>query len=223
MTSTDVNPAGVEAFAEKMMGQLNGAALMMMTSIGHRTGLFDVMADMPPATSQEIAHEAGLEERYVREWLGAMVTGGVVRHDPGASSYQLPAEHAAVLTRSSRPNNFGVTAQWISLLGSVEDEVVECFARGGGVPYSSYKRFHAVMAEESDQTVVAVLVDSILPAVPGVVSALESGIDVLDVGCGAGLALASMAEAFPKSRFTGFDLSSEAVAARPSATPRNRG
>jgi ubiquinone/menaquinone biosynthesis C-methylase UbiE len=105
------------------------------------------------------------------------------------------------------------TAQWIPVLASVEDEIVSCFERGGGVPYSSYERFHAVMAEESDQSVVAVLLDQILPGVPGVVEALERGIDVLDIGCGSGRALNLMAKTYPRSRFTGYDLSSEGISA----------
>jgi 2-polyprenyl-3-methyl-5-hydroxy-6-metoxy-1,4-benzoquinol methylase len=89
---------------------------------------------------------------------------------------------------------------------------VECFERGGGVPYSAYPRFHEVMAEESDQTVVAALEAHILPLVPGLAGSLASGIEVLDVGCGRGRALARLATAFPRSRFTGYDLSAEAVA-----------
>ena len=206
------------AFGEKMAGILNGGAIAMMTSIGHRTGLFDTMATLPPATSAEIAECAGLQERYVREWLGAMVTGGIVEVNEASTHYALPPEHAACLTRGARPGNMAATAQWIPLLGAVESQVVECFERGGGVPYDAYERFHAVMAEESDQTVVAVLEDVLLPAVPGLVARLEAGIDVLDVGCGSGHALSTMARAFPRSRFTGYDLSPEAVlSARASA------
>ena len=87
---------------------------------------------------------------------------------------------------------------------------MNCFERGGGVPYAFYRRFHAVMSEESDQTVVSRLSDAILPAVPGLVQAL--GIDVLDVGCGSGRALHALAYAFPESRFTGYDASAEAIA-----------
>lgn len=205
--------AAVEAFAEKILDAINGGALSLMLSIGHRMGLFDVMAGLPPATSAAIAREAGLDERYVREWLGAMVTGGVVVYDPAARSYHLPPAHAASLTREARPGNMAVTCQWIPLLGSVEDAIVECFERGGGVPYSAYERFHAVMAEESDQTVVAALLDDILPQVPGLTSELERGIDVLDVGCGSGRALNLLAARFPKSRFVGYDFSEEGVAA----------
>ena len=203
----------IEAFSQRVLDALNGGALAMMLSIGHRTGLFDVMAKLSPSTSGEIAEQAGLAERYVREWLGAMVTGRVVDFDPQTRTYHLPPEHAASLTREARPGNMAVTCQWIPLLGSVEEEIVECFQRGGGVPYSAYQRFHAVMAEESDQTVVAVLVDSILPSVPGLIETLEAGIDVLDVGCGSGRALNLLAEVYPKSRFAGYDASAEGVRA----------
>jgi ubiquinone/menaquinone biosynthesis C-methylase UbiE len=211
--TTEIDPKRAEAFGEKMVGILNGAATALMVSIGHRTGLFDVMRGLGPKSSQGIADAAGLDERYVREWLGAMVTSGIVDYDETEGAYALPPEHAVALTREARPNNMAATAQWIPVLGGVEDEIVRCFEHGGGVPYSSYERFHAVMAEESDQSVVAVLVDQILPGVPGVVEALERGIDVLDVGCGSGRALNLMARTFPGSRFTGYDLSSEGIAA----------
>ncbi len=212
-TAIGFDHGAAEDFAGRMLATLNAGALATMTSIGHRTGLFDAMAGMEPATSAEIAERAGLQERYVREWLGAMVTGAIVEIDSEAGTYRLPAEHAASLTRKARPNNIAATCQWIPLLGSVEDEVVKCFERGGGVPYTSFDRFHDVMAEESDQTVVAALLDHILPGIPGVVEALEAGIDVLDVGCGSGRALHLMAETYPRSRFTGYDFSEEAVAA----------
>lgn len=213
LTTPSPDPARTEAFAQRVLDAINGGALALMLSIGHRTGLFDVLAELPPATSGAIAEQAGLSERYVREWLGAMVTGRVVEYDARTQTYFLPPEHAASLTRAARPANLAVTCQWLPLLGSVEDEVVECFERGGGVPYASYDRFHAVMAEESDQTVVAVLVERILPIVPGLGADLARGIDVLDVGCGSGRALCRMAEAYPESRFVGYDVSEEAVAA----------
>ena len=140
-----------------------------------------------------------------------MTTARVVEHDPAAGTFFLPAEHAAALTRAARPNNLAATFQWIPLLGSVEDEIVKCFAHGGGVPYSSYGRFHAVMAEQSDQTVLAGLLEHILPLVPGLPARLARGSDVLDVGCGSGRALARMAEAFPNSRFIGVDSSERAI------------
>jgi 2-polyprenyl-3-methyl-5-hydroxy-6-metoxy-1,4-benzoquinol methylase len=205
-----------------MLGVVNGGALTLMTSVAHRTGLFDTMACLPPSTSEQIAEAAGLDERYVREWLGAMVTGGVVEYDPEDGAYALPEEHAAFLTRAATPDNVAVVAQVVPLLATVEDLIVGCFRSGGGVPYSAYPRFQEVMAEISAQTVVSKLVDTILPLVPGGVRDLEGGIAVLDVGCGRGGAVNAMAAAFPVSRFVGYDVSEEGIAAaREEAARRN--
>jgi SAM-dependent methyltransferase len=203
----------VQAFTERLLGCFNDAALSLMMSIGHRTRLFDVMAEMDPATSQEIADRTQLSERYVREWLGPMTTGGIIEHNPATNRYWLPAERAACLTRAATPNNLASVAQWFAVLGAVEDQVVDAFSHGRGVPYSAYGRFHEVMAEESGQTVVAGLDDYILPLVPGLDQRLERGIDVVDVGCGRGKALMHLAERFPRSRFTGIDVSEPAMAA----------
>src|SRR5262245_2026894 len=198
-------------FEARFVDVLNSGALCLMTSVGHRTGLFDAMANLPPSSDVQIAKAAALNERYVREWLGAMVAAGVVDLDPEVGLYTLPAEHASMLTRKSPAQNLGVFAQYIPLLGSVEDDIVACFRNGGGVPYGRYTRFHEVMAEDSGQSVLPALRDHILLLVPGLVERLESGIDVLDVGCGRGKALILMAGMFPKSRFMGFDLSPEAI------------
>ena len=211
-TAKTLNQTEAQAFADRMLDTLNKAAAALMISVGHRMELFDTLADLTPATSERIANAAGLNERYVREWLGAMVTARIIEYDPAKGTYFLPREHAAFLTRAASPNNLASTAQFIPVLASVENEIVESFRNGGGVPYSSYPRFHEVMAEESNQTVVAGLIDAILPLVPGLVKDMREGIDVMDVGCGRGRALILMAGTFPKSRFTGTDFSEEAIA-----------
>lgn len=211
MQVQEIEQKKVEAFGEKMLGVLNGGALALMISIGHRTRLFDRMASMPPATSKEIADEAHLNERYVREWLGAMVVGGIVDYDPEDQQYFLPREHAALLTRKAYPQNAAATLQFIGILGSVESRIVDCFVNGGGLSYGEYPCFHCVMAEDSDQNVVSALFETILPLVPGIEDRLATGIDVADFGCGKGHALLAMAARFPNSRFTGFDFSPEVV------------
>ncbi len=138
-----------EAFAERMLDILNSGALSVMISIGHRTELFDTMAELPPSTSQQIADAAGLNERYVREWLGAMVTGRLVDYNSIDKTYTLPTEYAAFLTRAAASDNIAPFAQFIPVLASVEHRIIDCFYKGGGVPYSEFKRFHAVMAEDS--------------------------------------------------------------------------
>lgn len=213
MATQTFDTAKAEAFTERMLDILNSAALSLMISIGHRTELFDTMAKLPPSTSQQLADAARLNERYVREWLGAMVTGRLVAYDPLAQTYALPGEHAAFLTRAVASDNIAVFAQYIPVLAAVEEQIIDCFYKGGGVPYSEFKRFHAVMAEDSGQSTVSALFEHILPLIPGLTAALQQGIDVLDVGCGCGRALNKLAAAFPNSRFTGYDFSSEAIGA----------
>lgn len=214
-TLHQIDAQKAEAFGGKLVDMLNGGALAVMASIGHRSGLFDTMSHLAPSSSQDIANAAGLNERYVREWLGAMATGGIVEvyGENGESKYSLPAEHAACLTREAGADNIGVFSQYIGLMGSVEDNVLDCFEKGGGVPYSEFKRFHEVMAEDSGQSVLSSLFESILPLVPDLTKALEKGINVLDVGCGMGRALNLLAQTFPNSRFTGYDLSEQAISA----------
>jgi 2-polyprenyl-3-methyl-5-hydroxy-6-metoxy-1,4-benzoquinol methylase len=140
-----------------------------------------------------------------------MVTGGVIEIDPSTGEYRLPAEHAAYLTRTAVADNMAVFSQYISVLGSVEDEIVECFYKGGGVPYEKFPRFHAVMAEDSGQSVLSSLESHVLPLIAGLTGKLATGIRVLDVGCGSGRIMIRLAELYPNSRFTGFDLSREAI------------
>ncbi|MCC7147236.1 MAG: class I SAM-dependent methyltransferase [Phycisphaeraceae bacterium] len=200
-----------QAMTQRLLGMINDASLTMMISIGHRTGLFDVLAEMPAATTRQIAAAAELSERYVREWLGAMVTGRVIVYDPMTQTYALPKEHAAVLTRAAKGDNLAGTMQWMAVLGSVESEVVEKFRRGGGVCYEHFHRFHDVMAGESDLTVVGGLRDHILPLEPGLMKKLELGIEVLEIGCGQGHAMLLLARMFPRSRFRGYDLCAEPI------------
>ncbi len=205
--------AKADAMSERLLQILNAGGLTLMLSVGHRTGLLDAMAKLPPATSQQIADASGLQERYVREWLGAMVTGLIVDYDPADKTYALPPEHAALLTRGGSMGNFATTMQWLSVLGGVEDKIIDKFRHGGGVQYHECHRFHECMAEESAQTVVAGLHEHILPIVPGLIDKLDAGIDVLDVGCGSGRAICEMAAAYPRSRFLGVDLCEDAIAA----------
>ena len=200
-----------DAFSEKLLGILNAGATALMVSVGHRTGLFDVMSRLPAANCEQIARKAGLMPRYVQEWLGAMVASEIVLYQPEDRLYLLPPEHAAWLTRAAIPNTMAGVSQWIPLLGQVEDKIVEAFRKGGGVGYDEFHRFHHVMAEESGQTTVWALLEHILPLAPGLTDRLRAGIEVIDVGCGSGRAICLLAKSFPQSRFTGIDLCQEAV------------
>jgi 2-polyprenyl-3-methyl-5-hydroxy-6-metoxy-1,4-benzoquinol methylase len=213
MTTTELDSGRVEEFAGRMVGVLNSSMLGLMTSVGHRTGLFDTLAELPPSTSAQVAKAAGLDERYVREWLNAMTAGRFVEYDPADRTYVLPAEHAVSLTRAAGPGNLANMTQLTSLVGGVEDEIVECFKFGGGVPYSRFPKFQELMGEMSAQVHDAALIDGELTLVDGLIDRLRQGIDVCDVGCGQGHAINLMAREFPNSRFTGLDFSEEGIAA----------
>ena len=200
-----------EAFAERLLGLFGGGAVSLMISIGHRAGLFDAMAGAGRLTSAELADRAGLDERYVREWLGALAAGRIVETGPDGR-FELPREHAAYLTRAAAQDNLAVFAQYIGVLGAVEDDVLRCFREGGGVPYSRFTRFHEVMAEDSGLSVLPALETHVLGLIPEHRDRLERGARVLDAGCGRGKALLQLAKRFPNSRFVGVDLSDDAIA-----------
>ena len=217
MTTLNENPGAApdttEEFADRMVGAIDSASLAILLSIGHQTKLFDTMAELPPASSAQIADAAGLNERYVREWMGGVVAGRIVDYDPEAQTYALPPHRAAVLTRAAGPDNLSRVAQFIPLLAEVEQKVIGCFQTGGGLSYSEYPRFHTLMAEESGEVFNAALVDVILPMAEGLPEQLRAGAEVADIGCGSGHAINLMAQAFPASRFTGIDFSDEGLAA----------
>ena len=213
MTTTELDPGKVGEFAGRMVEVMNASMLGLMMSVGHRSGLFDTMATLEPSTSAQVAHAGGLDERYVREWLNAMTVGRFVDYDPATRTYWLPPEHAASLTRAAGPGNMANMAQFAALLGGVEDEIVECFRAGGGVPYSRFPKFQELMAEMSGQVHEAALIEGELALIEGLVDRLRAGIDVCDIGCGQGHAINLMAKEFPNSRFTGLDFSREGIAA----------
>ncbi len=213
MADSQFDKAKAEAFSKKMLGILNDASVAQMIVIGHQIGLFDTLAGLVPSTSEQIAQASSLNERYVREWLGAMVTGRIVDYDPADKTYRLPPEHAAAITRAAGPRNLAMMMQMIPMVARVQQGIIDSFRAGGGVPYSAYGDFHKLMAEMSGAVHDISLVDITLPLVSQLVDRLRTGIDVLDVGCGSGHAVNLMARAFPHSRFTGYDFSQEGIAA----------
>jgi len=212
-TNTGLDQARADAFAERMFGVLRAGSLALLCSIGDQTGLFDALGEAGSVTSAELAERAGLQERYVREWLGGQVVGGIVEYDPATGRYTLPPEHAASLTSAAGPGNLAHVMQFLPLLGEVEQQVIECFRSGGGVPYSAYPRFHRMMAEDTAAVFDAALLDGVLPMVDGLPARLETGIAVADIGCGSGHAINLMARAYPASTFVGYDFEAEAIRA----------
>ncbi|MGE0060146.1 MAG: class I SAM-dependent methyltransferase [Dehalococcoidia bacterium] len=211
-TTATFDAAAAEEFGGKLLEMFQGASAVMMFSIGHQAGIFDRMAELPPSTSSEVAAAAGLQERYVREWLNALVSLSVIDYDPSVKTYWLRPERAAGLTRAAGPNNLAGIAPYFPLMGSIEEKLIHSFRNGGGVPYADYPRFQEMQRAETEVVFDATLLSSTIKLVPGLVEKLEAGIDVADVGCGAGHALCVLGEAFPNSRFVGYDFSEEGIA-----------
>jgi SAM-dependent methyltransferase len=218
MTDPSSDAEKREAFSRKMTDILNGGAINLAMAIGYRTGLFDAMDRLDaPRTASAISEAAGLAERYVREWLGVMVAGGIVELFPDPADddrFFLPKAHADLITRRAGNANVGVYTQEIPLLTRCALEpVVRGFATGEGVFYDHYPGFQSFMAELSNAKHREVLVDRFLPSVDGgrLVSRLEAGISVCDLGCAEGVAVLLMAEAYPRSRFTGIDISETVI------------
>jgi hypothetical protein len=164
-------------FQEYMVDIINNGSLSLLLSIGHKVSLFDTMVSLPPSKSKQIAIASNLNERYMREWLAAMVVGKIVNYDPSNDLYFFPKEKAdLLLTPKTKIYNFAASLQWILILGQVEDVIVNCFKQGGGVSYSSSHRFHEVVEEESAQTVLSILFESIILLVPELEERLKNGI-----------------------------------------------
>lgn len=210
-TTSEPDLACVEAFGAQLLGAYVGAATTAMVAIGHETGLFEA-AGGAPATSAVLADRAGLSERHVREWLGAMVTAGVFTYDPADRTYRLPLEHALLLTGDTAMNQAVLAPMSVHLSTHVKG-VAERFRTGGGVPYEDYRpEFTEAMDEIGRRQYDASLIGSYLPRAEGLLDRLEQGIAVADLGCGTGHCINLMAREFPASTFVGYDIADDALA-----------
>jgi SAM-dependent methyltransferase len=206
-----IDAQAVEAFAGRLFELFTGAALSALVDVGHRTGLFEAAAD-GPATAGELAARAGVDERHVREWLGAMATAGIFEYEPTVATYWLPREHAACLT-GFRVENLAPVARLTTMLTRHVPEVADAFRNGGGVPYSAFvPEVHDVMDGLWGPTYEHLLVPAIVPLAPGLAERLVAGIRVADVACGSGKAVVALARAYPASTFVGYDLDDGALA-----------
>lgn len=199
-----------KAFAAQLLNIYSGGILTKLIDLGYRTGLFEAAA-RGPATSSELSERAGLHERYVREWLGAMTTAGIFAYDPASKTYELPADHAPLLTGGSARNAAPI-ARMINHMGKHLPSLIECFRHGGGVPYAEFRpEFTDCMDDVWRRIYDELLVDGFLGRVDGLRERLRAGIRVLDIGCGTGHAINVMARAYPASTFVGYEIAEDAI------------
>lgn len=205
MTST-IDMTKVGQFAQQVGGMLAGGATTAMMVVGDRVGLYAAMAGSGPVTSAQLAAQTGLAERYVREWLSQQAAVGFVEYAPQEATFTLPPEHAAVLATDDPPASMIGAALTVTGMHRRTDQVAEAFRSGGGIPwgeqdpatFESTERFFGVGYRTN-------LVTEWIPALTGIEDRLREGARVIDVGCGHGLPLLLLAEAFPGSTYTGYD------------------
>lgn len=195
-----------KAFTAKVVGDLAGTVSTRLCAIGDQLGLFKSLAAHGPSTSVELAKRTDINERYAREWLQGMAAAGYLEVDPQAATYRLPPEHAAPLADDTSPLYQG--GMWEMMTHSMGpfEELVEAFRTGGGVSQAHFHpKLYEGMRRSSGLRYNNFLLKTWLPTMPDLISMLERGVEVADVGCGNGTAIMRMAEAFPKSSFVGFD------------------
>ena len=166
-----------------------------------------------PATAASFAARTGIGERYAREWLSALASAGYLDYDPSSGRFNLPFEHAPALAQEGGPMFLGGGYQQLQGLMVPFDDLLRAFRDGGGVAQEAYGEHLRVGMERMSATWFDnLLVSQWIPLIPDVQAALTRGVRAADVGCGSGRALIRLAEAFPDSRFDGFDASGPVVA-----------
>ena len=207
-----IDEAKVEAFMEKAIGNFSGTFTTVQCVLGDRLGLFKDLAENGPATPENLAARAGINERYAEEWLRAMAAAGYLEHDRTSGRFSLPPEHALVLAQEGSPMFFGGGFQMVPNLVSILDHLTEAFRKGGGVKQDDYPDdFWTGLQRFTSGWFENFLLQQWIPSMPDVEKKLEQGARYADVGCGAGLAILKLAEAFPKSQFVGYDISKPQV------------
>ncbi len=214
MAATQAEPehAKMAAFAVKALEDRSACMVSVLAALGDRLGLFKDLATFGPATSLELAERAGVNERYAREWLSGMVAASYIERDPVSGRFMLPPEHAPTLAQESGPFFMGGFYQMMLATLAQIDRVAAAFRSGGGVPQSAYDdSLWEGQERQSAGWARNLLIQKWLPAAPEVLAKLERGAAVADVGCGRGLALIKLAQAYPNSYFVGYDLFEPAI------------
>ncbi|MGH3447771.1 MAG: class I SAM-dependent methyltransferase [Nocardioidaceae bacterium] len=202
----------LNGFAQQVGGMLGGAATTAMMAVGDALGLYPAMAHAGPVTSAQLAAATDTHERYVREWLAQQVSAGLVTYEADAETYMLPPEHAAVLATDDSPASMVSLSLLVKGLFLGLDGVADAFRSGDGVSwgeqdqsiFDATERFFGVGYRAN-------LVSDWIPAADGVAEKLHQGAAVADIGCGHGSATILLAEAFPLSRFVGYDVHGPSV------------
>ncbi len=200
-------------FVGKMLGDLGGAFSVPTVRIGLRLGLFDALNDGGQVTAGQLAERAGgLTERYVREWALAQAASGYINFHPDTETFSLSPEQAMVFVVKDSPVYLAGAFDLVAAMIEGEPKVENSFRTGAGVRWGdSAGCLFCATGAFFRPGYVNNIVQSWLPSLDGVEDRLRAGAKVADVGCGVGFSTLLMAEAFPNSRFVGFDFHEPSV------------
>ena len=206
MDTNVIDAAKLEAFAMRAIGDVASAYAGVMVNLGSKLGLYKAMAGAGPLRAKELATRADCAERYVQEWLNAQAAGGYLNYHAVSDTYEMSPEQAMVLADEDSPCYIPPAWNVPASMWFDEPQALQAFRTGRGVAWGEHDaRMACGVAAFYRNGYRASLVSQWLPALDGVVAKLEAGIAVADVGCGHGHATLLMAQAFPNSRFFGFD------------------
>ena len=202
----EANPEALQALAGKVVGDLGAAISAALVVIGDKLGLYRALADGGPATPAELAARTSTAERYVREWLSSQAAGGYVNYDKASGTFSLSPEQALVFAAEGHPAFMAGGFEIMSAVFRDERKTTEAFRTGKGVGWHEHDACLFRGTERFFRPGYnANLTSSWIPALDGVEARLKAGARVADVGCGHGASTIVMAEAYPNSRFFGFD------------------
>jgi SAM-dependent methyltransferase len=207
-----IDETKLHAFVGKMLGDLGGAMSVPTVRIGMRLGLFDALAQSP-ASAQELAVRAGgLHDRYVREWALAQAANGYVEFDPASDRFSLSPEQAMVFVNRDSPVYLAGAFELVAAMIEAEAKVEDCFRHGTGVRWGDHAGcLFCATGAFFRPGYVNNIVQNWIPALNGMEARLRGGAKVADVGCGVGFSTLLMAEAYPESRFIGFDFHAPSI------------
>jgi SAM-dependent methyltransferase len=202
-----INAERLQAFAAQVVSDVAAANAGFLVNLGRQLGLFTALFNAGPLTSAEVAQRSGCAERYVREWLSTMVASRYIDYLPLTQTFHLAPENAAILADQDSPYHMAPALEITATLWNDEAKLLEAFRSGAGISWNNRNaRLYCGVAAFFRNAYKGQLLPHWIPALDGVQAKLEAGIDVADVGCGHGHSTILMAQAFPKSRFFGYDV-----------------
>lgn len=210
--NTQIDQQKMEAFAERILAEVNSTMSTFTMYLGHKLGLYQTLAEAGPVTSEELARKTGYVERYLKEWLSAQTAGGYVEYNAATRRFSLPPEHAATLVDQDSPVYMAPFVLFGPSITAVLPALMEVFRKGGGVSYESYGQDCIDgIAYGNRPMYLHDLAEKWIPAMPDVAARLNKGGRAADIGCGIGWSSICLAKGYPRVHVDGIDVDAASI------------